>query len=70
MIPPWSFTSLFSVCPVVDAKLNAMIEKDKHKAGDWHNTDNKAGQKRLVEWRDRNLSSFKSFQVNPFKWRG
>ena len=26
--------------PAVNAELNTMIEKDEHKAGDWHHTDN------------------------------
>ena len=64
----WFFTA--HIKAAVDAELNAMIEKDEHKAGDWHHTDNKADQERSVEWRDRILSSFKSRKVNPFTWTG
>lgn len=34
----WFFTA--HIKTVVDAELNRMSEKDEHKTGDWHHTDN------------------------------
>ena len=34
----WFFTT--HIKAAVNAELDSMIEKDEHKAGDWHHTDN------------------------------